>query len=438
MAVAAALTVAGLSHTAVAWDTETAPTAGPLGDSYRADVLEPVDGAAPESVQIVRESGAAPWTGGIREQIERRIRAEWVEDRVYGPVYSSVGLWLRYPLTTARISGRVLIPVLERDRLTLEGTLVSQESDSVRRVVILVDASESSAAPVPAGRDGDAGAEIPLLEAQMRAVEELVSHNSDAGIEYGIIAFAERTWPIVEMGAEPESARQGLARFRREHPRGQGRSDTVCALWTAADWLRRESGDADREILLLTGSDLPHSGRFFRCSGALGEAAEQECAKARNETPCPATHEFTRLDGFSDIVQLASFGRQVRGELRVTPVLFPSERNRRFYAEVARRTGSRAVRVRSARAVEELLPALVTRRIKGVFARNRRTGRESGDLLAGDGRTVVGEIPLAPGANDIELRIEGKTGIAGLFRFRVYSASRELVGVPADVAVSPE
>jgi hypothetical protein len=88
--------------------------------------------------------------------------------------------------------------------------------------------------------------------------------------------------------------------------------------------------------------------------------------------------------------------------------------------------------------VEELLPALVTRRIKGVFARNRRTGRESGDLLAGDGRTVVGEIPLAPGANDIELRIEGKTGIAGLFRFRVYSASRELVGVPADVAVSPE
>ena len=210
MAVAAALTVAGLSHTAVAWDSETAPAAGPLGDSYRADVLEPVDGAAPESVQIVRESGAAPWTGGIREQIERRIRAEWVEDRVYGPVYSSVGLWLRYPLTTARISGRVLIPVLERDRLTLEGTLVSQESDGVRRVVILVDASESSAAPVPAGRDGDAGAEIPLLEAQMRAVAELVSHSSEAGIEYGIIAFAERTWPIVEMGAEPEAKMRAM------------------------------------------------------------------------------------------------------------------------------------------------------------------------------------------------------------------------------------
>ena len=92
------------------------------------------------------------------------------------------------------------------------------------------------------------------------------------------------------------------------------------------------------------------------------------------------------------------------------------------YTEVARRTGGRLARVPSARALQELLPALVTRRISGVFAHNRQSGVWSDDLLLPDGRILEGEIPLVPGANDIELRIASDGGSAGLFRFRVYSA----------------
>ena len=195
----------------------------------------------------------------------------------------------------------------------------------------------------------------------------------------------------------------------------------MCALWTAADWLRQSPDGVDREIVLLTGTDLPHSGRFLRCSDSLGESARRTCDAARNRTACPASHEFSRLDGISDITQLASFGREVRGEFVVTPVLFGGDRNQRLYTEVARRTGGRLVRVPSARGLEELLPALVTRSISGVFATNRQSGIRSDDLLGPDGRLLEGRIPLVPGANDIELRIATNPGTAALFRFHVYS-----------------
>jgi hypothetical protein len=278
-----------------------------------------------------------------------------------------------------------------------------------------------------------------LLEAERRALEGVLSRlEQERHIELGIIAFAEGTWPIVEIGASAEAARRGLARLGREHPRGEGRSDAVCALWTAYDWLRDTPDGVDREIVLLAGADLPHSGRFLACSEAgSSESAQQACREARNVSSCPATHEFTRLDGFSDIAQLASFGRRVRGELMVTPVLFEKSRNRRLYAEVARRTGGRVVRAPSARGIEELLPALVTRRISGVFARNSHTGAESSDLLSGDRRTVEGEISLAPGANDIELRIDSGGSTAGLFRFRIYSAPEGLPSPLAELAAPP-
>ena len=190
--------------------------------------------------------------------------------------------------------------------------------------------------------------------------------------------------------------------------------------------------------MLLTGADLPHSGRFLRCSDSLGESARRACDATRNRTACPASHEFSRLDGLSDIAQLASFGREVRGELVVTPVLFGGDRNQRLYTEVARRTGGRLARVPSARALQELLPALVTRRISGVFAHNRQSGVWSDDLLGPDGRILEGEIPLVPGANDIELRIASDGGSAGLFRFRVYSAPgvQRLESIGSGAAVS--
>lgn len=435
----AILTVAVHSRVANAGHFQAPQPADELGASYRVDALEPVLGETPDAVQILRESAAPAWSATAYERVERRIRAEWDASRIYGPVYSSVGLWLRYPLATARVGGRVLVPVLESQSLSIEGLVGSAPGRRSRRVVILIDASESSNAPIPDGADGDHGGQMALLGAERRALEGVVSRlEMERHLEVGIIAFGEGTWPIVEIGASAEAARQGLARLGREHPSGEGRSDAVCALWTAYDWLRDTPEGVDREIVLVTGADLPHSGRFVGCSGAASsESAQQACQEARNISSCPATHEFTRLDGFSDIAQLASFGRRVRGELMVTPVLFENSRNRRLYTEIARRTGGRVVRVPSARGIEELLPALVTRSITGVFARNSHTGAESSDLLSGDRQTIDGEISLAPGANDIELRIDSGGSTAGLFRFRVYSAPEGLPSPLAELAAPP-
>ncbi len=433
----ATLTLVALPRVAQARDPHDRGLPGEVGDSYRADALEPVFGGTPEAIQIVRESGASDWPSGADERLERRIQNEWTEDRIYGAVYSSVGLWLRYPLATARIGGRVLVPVLGHDRLAIRGTLVPLRRAPSRRVVILLDASESSNAAVPVGVPGQPSRQLPLLQAGLGALESLVSGPLGEGIELGIIAFGEGTWPLVEIGASPQDALRALARFGQAHPRGDGRSDAVCALWTAYDWLRGAPDEVDREVLLLTGgSEIPHSGRFAGCPGARGTVAEGACEDARNAAGCPATHEFTRLDGFSDVAQLASFGRQVRGELVVTPVLFEDGRNSRLYAEIARRTGGRVVRVLTASGIEALLPALVSRSIEGVFARNQRTGAESGNLLAADGRSVEGEVPLEPGANDIELRIRGERGVAGLFRFRVYSAPGDLERPLADLGAA--
>ncbi len=403
-------------------DIGSAQPAVGLEDTYRADVLEPVRlDQGEEDIQILREPGTADWPAGVYALLEQRIRAGWDPNQLYGPVYSSVGLWLRYPLVTARIGGRVLIPVLEDGALRVRGSLEAPRSERGRRVVILVDTSESANAPVPMAMDSGAR-QLSLLKAERRALANLVTGVAGDAVEFGILAFGEGTWPVVELGAPLEARLRGLAQFEREHPEGEGRSDAVCALWTAVDWLRRAPDGVDREIVLLTGADLPHSGRFLRCSDSLGESARRACDATRNRTACPASHEFSRLDGLSDIAQLASLGREVRGELVVTPVLFGGDRNRRLYTEVARRTGGRLAIVPSARALQELLPALVTRSISGVFAHNRQSGVWSDDLLRSDGRILEGEIPLVPGANDIELRIASDGASAGLFRFRVYSA----------------
>jgi len=79
------------------------------------------------------------------------------------------------------------------------------------------------------------------------------------------------------------------------------------------------------------------------------------------------------------------------------------------------------------------LPPLVAGRIRGVYARNERTGVVTGDLLAGDGLRFEGSLPLAPGANDLELWVESDRGPAARFRFRVYAARAWLDRYLADL-----
>ena len=130
---------------------------------------------------------------------------------------------------------------------------------------------------------------------------------------------------------------------------------------------------------------------------------------------------------------MARLGRRIRRRMRVSPVVFEQDRRARPYRLLAEDTGGKFVQVPSAQGIEVALPPLVAGRIRGVFARNASTGDSTGDLLTGDVSTFRGALPLAAGANDVELRVESDRGTAALLRFRVYSAdgylSRYLAGL---------
>ena len=120
-------------------------------DSYRVDALAPVAAGVPDAVRVLGPRGAG-WPAPLRRELERRVRSEWPSNRIYGPIHSSVGLRLRYPLVTASVGGRVLVPVLESSRLQILGQLELPEPlDGPRRVVVLVDASSSANGTAGAG-----------------------------------------------------------------------------------------------------------------------------------------------------------------------------------------------------------------------------------------------------------------------------------------------
>jgi Mg-chelatase subunit ChlD len=375
-------------------------------------------------VRVLGPRGAG-WPAPLRRELERRVRSEWPSNRIYGPIHSSVGLRLRYPLVTASVGGRVLVPVLESSRLQILGQLELPEPlDGPRRVVVLVDASSSANTRIDFETAGGRVERIPVLEAQRRALDHLAGLLGSSALDVGVIAFGERTWPVVEPSDSPEVLRAALARFRQDHPRGEGRTDAVCALWTAVDWLEDAPRDSAREIVLLTDGDLPHSGRFTDCAPTdreRGSEARAACAARVNRSRCPALHRFVLADGASDLVQLANFSRRAPRTIRVSPLVFEPDRRARIYRDLARRSGGRMVRVPSAQAIEAALPALVSGRVQRVVAHNVSTGDTSPDLVGADGRSISGEVALAAGANDIELRVESERGLAGLFRFRVYS-----------------
>jgi hypothetical protein len=354
----------------------------------------------------------------VTAELEDRIRREWPPDRIYGPVHSSLGIWLRDPLVTAQVGGRVLVPVIDGDTLTVAGALELPEPQHARRVVVLVDAS-ASANVLASFSGGDAAPRISVLEAERRALDHLLALLEQRRLEVGVIAFGESTWPVAEPGLAPAELRAQLARFRAERPRGEGRTDAVCALWTAYDWLEATPDGVGREIVLLTDGELPHSGRFAACDGPPG--TEQACRERRNRSSCPARRALNSAEGATDLAQLAVFSRRARGRLRVTPLVFDPERPARVWEQLAIRTGSSLVRVPSPQAIEQVLPALVSNRIRGVRAHNATTGQTTPELLEPRGNRFAGALALGPGANDVELQVLGERGLAALLRFRIYS-----------------
>ncbi len=397
----------------------------PGHDPYPADALDPVRVGMPEAIELLREPGAPPWPARLEQELAQRVRAEWPVDRIYGAVFANLGVTLRWPLVTAQSRGSVIVPVVNGLELPIEGALALARADGPRRVVVLVDASASANATTAFHAGESAAERVSVLEAERRALDHLVELSADDWLELGVIAFGETTWPVAEPGLPIGELRAALARFRVEHPRGEGRTDAVCALWTAREWLDSTPSGVAREIVVLTDGDAPFSGRFLDCEGegrSLSDEGAAACEARRNATSCPASHVWSRADGSSDMVQMASFARRSRGELTVHPLLFETDRSARLWRQVASSTGGRLVRVPGPEAIEMALPTLVSSRIRAVVARNATTGAERSDLLQADRVRLAGALALVPGANEIEIEVESDRGTAALFRFRVYAA----------------
>ncbi len=373
----------------------------------------PAGAAPPAEVELVLAPGAREWPGAVRAQFEERVRAEWPAERGYGALLATLGVELGWPLVTGERSDSARVPVVEASQFEISGRLLLPPARGPRRVVVLVDASSSANALATFEAADGAREKVSVLEAERRALEHLVDGLASDWLEFGVIAFGESVTPIAEPGASAAELRESLARFRAEQPAGVGRTDAVCALWTAWDWLEHAPDRVEREIVVLTDGDAPISGRFSE-------------GPNRNQTPCPATHTLSPRNSSSDPIQMVRFGRQLRGEVTVTPLIFEPERRALPWRQLAERTGGALVRVPGPQAIDAVLPALVASRIERVTARNATTGAATGDLLQPDRASLAGRLPLAPGANDVELTVASDRGAAALFRFRIYSAPGEL------------
>ena len=393
---------------------------------HRGEALEAIDGGVPRAVRILPPGGPDAWPEAARAELEERVRAAWRPGTPLGAVRPGVGLWVAYPLVAARQGERVLVPVVEDPVLPLRGSLALPASTGPRRVVVLIDASSSANAPIRFRDDDGRERLIPVLEAERRALRQLLEVLDRERVELGAIAFGEGTEAIFEPGASLEVALEQLDAFRRRRARGEGRTDTVCALWLARDWLDAAPDGYGREIALLNDGDFPHSGRFLRCDRRRGAGARAACEARLNATACPASHRFRTADGESDLVQMSSLARRFRKRVQVHALVFGSDRGARPYRELAEQTRGEFVRVPSAEAIEAALPALVARRIRAVVARNLDTGELADGLYDAEAARFDGHIGLRPGPNDIELRVLGDRGTAGLFRYRIWHEPRFL------------
>ena len=400
------------------------PDLAPYYRAHRPDRLEPVAGTPPSQIRVLPPGGPERWSASLRARLEERVRREWPRDRTYGALQSAVGLWLAFPLVTGQDRGRLLVPVVMEKRLPIRGVVDLPDRSGPRRVILLVDAS-SSANTRSLLRTAEGSVErVTPLEAERSAVAGLLDVLGEADIELGVVAYGERTWPLAPPGTAPSEIRAQLAAWQVAQPRGVGRTDLLCALELARDWLRDTPKGVSKEVFLLTDGGLPHSGRFLDCRMSErrgGKKALQACEARRNRTPCPAPHRFRESDGYSDLRQLDAFLRRARRALTVYPLVFDSTRPARPYQELARATGGDLYRVPSAEALEASLPALALGQVRAVYALNERTGRRTPNLLDAKTGRFVGILPLKRGANDVLLTVEGMQGPAARYRFRIYA-----------------
>lgn len=430
--------LAMLAPAIAAADTEPEPGSGAVDVPYRADLVPPIHEGRPEGVDLLRPAGAIPWPEPVQEELAKRVLDEWSGDRQYGSIRAGVGLWLEYPLVNMRRADRVAVPVLEATEIPVRGRVIAPAARFAGNLVILLDVSESANARTGLLVEEGGIERVPAVQAELRAARALLDHlerdRARFGIGYGpaevgIIAFGEGTWEIVEPRTSIAEVRAGLDAGAGLDVNGSGRTDAVCALRLASDWLGGAPGELAGEIVILTDGDLPFSGRFTDCDAShfRARAERAACLATINRSPCPASHRFDRSQGRSDVAQLFSFVREMRGRTRIFPLLFHPKRAPRFFRELATHTGGEAIPVASEAEIDVALSQLLNPerdaiQVRGVYARNLSSGEESANLLDGNGADFAGTLPLVAGANDVELRIESDLGDAGLYRFRLYAA----------------
>jgi hypothetical protein len=314
-------------------------------------------------------------------------------------------------------------------QLRVRGVLDLPGHSGPRRVILLIDASSSAnTESLLRTREGSVERVTPL-QAERDALEALFDVVEDANIELGIVAYGEETWPLAEPGTPLPEIRTRVAAWQSAQPRGVGRTDLLCALEQARDWLRKTPKGMSKEVFLLTDGGMPHSGRFLDCLMSErrgGDSAADACEARRNASVCPASHKFRESDGHSDLRQLEAYGRRVRRKLTVYPLVFDATRPARPYRELAEKTGGDLYRVPSAEALEAALPAMALRQVRAVYATNERTGERTSDLLNPRTGRFDGSLGLKHGANDVLLSVEGMTGPAALYRFRIYAEPKYL------------
>jgi hypothetical protein len=364
------------------------------------------------------------------QELESKLRADWPAATAYGSLEGGIALSLLAPLGNFSLAGGVVVPVVGTDTLEIRGRVELPPSSETRRVVVVVDASASANAPADSSEPGQS-----ILAMERRALRRLLQNLAAApdrpdspdrrALEIGIVAFGEKTWEVAKPTSDYSALISALDVFEREHPDGFGRTDTVCALWTAFDRLDRRSPQTDNEVVLLTDGDLPHSGRFLDCSRQRRPRERRVCEARWNRTSCPAQMRLSRTGRSSDLRQLDRLAGRFAGRVRVSPIIFQASRRTNAYTGLASRTGGTPIEVPSIAELTTALTPAVTGRVEGASARNLTTGARSPSLLA-EGGLLAGELSLAPGPNDVEVSVDAGLGRRARYRFRVYSASGEL------------
>lgn len=397
-------------------------------DSVRVDRLSPIPPGIPARVRA-RTLPGVRLPAELTRDLESKLRADWPAATAYGSLEGGVALSLVPPLGNFSLAGGVVVPVVGSDTLEIRGRVELPPSTETRRVVVVVDASASANAPADSSEPGQS-----ILSMERRALRGLLQSLADApdspaparpGLEIGIVAFGEKTWEVAKPTSDYSALIAALDVFEREHPDGYGRTDTVCALWTAFDRLDRRSPQTDNEIVLLTDGDLPHSGRFLDCRRQRRTRERRLCEARRNRTSCPAQVNLSRTGRSSDLRQLDRLAGRFAGRVRVSPIIFQASRRTNAYTGLASRTGGTPIEVPSIAELTTALTPAVTGRVEGASALNLTTGSRSPNLLA-DGGLLAGELSLAPGPNDVEVSVDAGLGRRARYRFRVYSASREM------------